>query len=173
MDSSHRRPGAIRSVRPVSLALLLVPLTTFGYVSGFSYGMGAAIAVAAVALGAGLRATGRRSLSPYAPVPVLLALAAFAVHAPVGLGFEFLAGLSALAFLVWLVDDPARPQRGALRSLPTVAVPALALAIAWSSALFLPAGAVPLGVAGGLLALTLALVAFLVGRPTLFDREEA
>jgi hypothetical protein len=78
-----------------------------------------------------------------------------------------------LAFLVWLADDPARPAGGARRGLATVAVPALAVGIAWSSTLFLPAGAVPLGVAGGLLALTLALVAFLVGRPSLFDREEA
>ena len=96
-----------------------------------------------------------------------------AVLAPVGLGIELVAGLAGLAFLLWLADEPTPPVGGSVRSLPTLAVPALALGIAWSSALFLPAGAVPLGVAGDLLALTLAAVAFLVGRPALFDREEA
>jgi hypothetical protein len=54
-----------------------------------------------------------------------------------------------------------------------VAIPALALGIAWSSALFLPSGVVPLGVAGALLALAIVAVAFLVGWPTVLDRDEA
>ena len=60
-----------------------------------------------------------------------------------------------------------------MRALPEVAVPALALGIAWSSALFLPSRVVPLGVAGALLALAIVAVAFLVGWPSVLDREEA
>lgn len=163
----------LRSLRPVSLALLLVSATYLGFLSGVPDGFGPLLAAAAVAVAAALRMSSRNRVAAYAPVPALAALALEAIPAPVGLGTELVAGLAGLAFLVWLADDPSRPARGSVRSLPTVAVPALALGIAWSSALLLPAGAVPLGVAGGLLALTLAAVALLVGRPTAFDREEA
>jgi hypothetical protein len=166
-------PGRRGSVRPVSLALLFVAATFLGYLSGFPGGFGPFLAAAAVAVAAGLRVSSSRTVAACAPIPALAALAIEAVPAPVGLGSDLVAGLAGLAFLVWLADDPSRPVGGAVRSLPTVAVPALALGIAWSSALFLPSGAVPLGVAGGLLALALAAVAFLVGRPTVFDREEA
>jgi hypothetical protein len=163
----------LRSVRPVSLALLLVSATYLAFLSGFPDGFGPVLAAVAVAFAAGLRVSSHRNIAVYAPVPALAVLVLEVVPAPVGLGTELVAGLAGLAFLVWLADDPSRPVGGALRSLPTVAVPGLALGIAWSSALFLPAGTVPLGVAGALLALTLAVVAFLVGRPTVFDREEA
>jgi hypothetical protein len=163
----------VRSIRPVSLALLLGSASYLGFLSGYPRGFGPLLAAVVVLIAAGLRASSRRKLAVWAPVPALAALVIEAVPAPVGLGTELVAGLAGLAFLVWLADDPARPVGGAFRSLPTVAVPALAVGIAWSSALFLPAGAVPLGVAGALLALTLTAVAFLVGRPALFDREEA
>jgi hypothetical protein len=166
-------PKAPLSVRPGSLALLFVSCTFLGYLSGFPDGFGLVLVLAAVVAAAGLRAVPSRALSAYAPVPALAGIALEAASAPVGFGTELVAGLSGLAFLVWLADDPARPAGGAVRALPTLSLPALALGIAWSSALFLPAGAVPLGVAGAVLALALAAVAFLVGRPALFDREEA
>ena len=162
-----------RAPRPVSLALLLVGAGFLGYLSGFPDGAGELLAVAAVVGGVVLRATSSSTPAAVAPVPVLAVLALDAVTAPVGLGSELFAGLAGLAFLVWLADDPSRPTGGADRAAPTLAVPALALGIAWSSALFLPSRAVPLGVAGALLALTLAVIALLVGRPTVFDREEA
>ncbi len=163
----------IRSIRPASLALLLVSATYLGFLSGFPSGFGPVLAAAAVIFATGLRVGPRRNVAAYAPVPVLAALAIEVIPAPVGLGTELVAGLAGLSFLLWLADDPSRPVGGALRSLPTVGVPALAVGIAWSSTLFLPAGAVPLGVAGALLALTLAVVALLVASPTVFDREEA
>ena len=167
------RASRLLPIRPVTLSLLFVVTVLLGYLSGFPDGAGVVLAVAAVALAAGLRAVARHRLFAYAPVPVLLVLVLEAVTAPAGFGTELVAGIAGLTFLVWLADDPARPVGGAVRALPEVAVPALALGIAWSSALFLPAGAVPLGVAGALLALTLAAVAFLVGRPSVLDREEA
>ena len=165
--------SGLASLRPATLLLLGVAGALLGYLSGFPHGFGVVVAVGGVAAAAVLR----RSFSPgpaaYAPVPALGVLVVEVVPAPVGLGSELVAGFAGLAFLLWLADDPSRPVGGALRGLPTVAVPALALGIAWSSALFLRSGAVPLGVAGALLALVLAAVALLVGRPKVFDREEA
>lgn len=171
--SAPAKAPTFLSVRPATLVVLLVPAVFLGYLSGFPGGAGAVLMVVAVAVAAALRVTARYHLTSFAPVPVLLALALEAVTAPVGFGTELVAGLAGLAFLVWLVDDPARPAGGAVRGLPEVAIPALALGIAWSSALFLPSGAVPLGVAGALLALTIAAVALLIGRPSLLDREGA
>jgi len=172
MSGTVARTG-IRSVRPFSLALLLVTTTALGYYSGLPDRSGLLVAGAGVVLAAVLRASSYRPVALSAPVPALAVLVLGAVLAPVGLGIELIAGAGGLAFLLWLADDPTRPVGGSARSLPTLAVPALALGVAWSGALFLPAGSVPLGVAGALLALTLAAVAFLVGRPALFDREEA
>lgn len=171
--SAPSTPVRRRSVRPVSLALLLVASVSLGYLSGFPDGFGPLLAAVAVGLAAGVRTSPSASVAGYAPVPAVLVLAAEAVTAPVGTGTELIAGLAGLAFLLWLADDPSRPVGGAVRALPTIALPGLALGIAWTSALFLRPGAVPLGVAGALLALTLAVVALFVGRPSLFDREEA
>jgi len=166
-------PAPVRSVRAGSLAVLALPALFLGYLSGFPEGAGIVVMAAAVVASAVLRASGHPRRAAYAPVPVLVGLWVEAVSAPVGFGTEFVAGFAGVAFLVWLADDPARPVGGAVRGLSVVAVPALALGIAWSSALFLPAGVVPLGVAGALLALTIAAVALLVGRPSLFEHEEA
>jgi len=171
--SSPSSPVSLGSLRPATLVLLGVTAVLLGYLSGFPYGFGPFLAVAGVIAGAALRLHPSPRVAAYAPVPVLAVLVVEVLPAPVGLGSELVAGFAGLAFLLWLADDPSRPVGGAVRSLPTVAVPALALGIAWSSALFLRSGAVPLGVAGALLALVLALVAFLVSRPRLFDREEA
>ena len=172
MSASAETPTFL-SFRPVTFVALLVPAMLLGYLSGFPAGAGVLVVVAAVVAAAALRVVARPNLTSFAPVPVLLALVLEAVTAPAGFGTELVAGLAGLAFLVWLADDPARPAGGALRSLPVVAIPALALGIAWSSALFLPSGAVPLGVAGALLALAILAVAFLVGWPAVLDREEA
>ncbi|HXY12679.1 MAG TPA: hypothetical protein VEJ85_04195, partial [Thermoplasmata archaeon] len=106
-------------------------------------------------------------------LPVLVAVVLEAAFAPVGFGTKLLAGLAGVAFLVWLADDPTRPAGGPLRAFPTIAIPSLALGVAWSAALFLPAGTLPIGVAGALLAFAIAAIALLVGRPALFDQEEA
>jgi len=166
-------PSPLLAVRPASLATLALPAVLLGYLTGFPDGLGLVLMVAAVAAAAILRATGDPRGAAYAPVPVLVGLVLEAVAAPVGFGTEVVAGLAGVAFLVWLADDPVRPEGGAVRGLSVVALPALALGIAWSSALFLPSGVVPLGVAGALLALTVAAVAWLVGRPGLLEREEA
>lgn len=161
------------AVRPLSLSVFGAAAGVFGYLSGFPAGAGLAVVLVAVGVAEVLRSNASPSVAAFAPVPAVLGLVVVAVGSPAGLGIELFAGLAGLALLLWLADDPFRPVGGDRRSLPALAIPALALGIAWSSALFLPAGAVPLGVAGGLLALALAAVALLLGRPTVFDREEA
>jgi hypothetical protein len=164
--------AVLRPLRPWTLAILLATAAYLGYLSGFPAGWGFVLSVGAVALAAALRVRAPESAAAYAPVPVLAAISLEAATAPLGFGTEIMAGIAGLAFLLWLADDPARPVRGPVRALPALAVPALALGIAWSSTLFVPLGAIPLGVAGGLLALALGGVAVLVGFPELFDREE-
>ena len=166
-------PGGRSRFRPASFLLLLGIALFLGYLDGLPLGVGIAVAAVAVGIAAGLRADPSPRISGYAPVPAVVGIALEAVVAPVGLGTEIVAGAAGLALLLWLADDPDRPVGGPVRALPAIALPALALGIAWSSALFLPSGALPLGVAGGLLALTIIAVALLAGRPTLFDREEA
>jgi len=164
---------ALRPIRPFSLVLLLVATFALAVLSGFPAGFGVILALSLVVVSAVFRSGPWTKLAPYAPAPVLVALVLEAAFAPVSFGTELFAGLAGVAFLVWLADDPSRPSGGPRRAFPTIAIPGLSLGIAWSSALFLPAGALPLGVAGALLAFTLGAVAFLVGRPALFDQEEA
>jgi len=159
-------------VRPVPLLLFGIAAGALGLLSGIPDGLGVLVSVGAVVIAAVLRSRPQPADAAWAPVPAVLGLAVVVVVAQVGIGVELVAGLAGLALLVWLADDPARPAGGAVRGLPTVTLAALALGIAWTSALFLPGGSVPLGVAGALLAGALIAVALLVGRPALFDREE-
>ncbi|HXY47088.1 MAG TPA: hypothetical protein VEK13_04240 [Thermoplasmata archaeon] len=145
----------------------------FGFVTGLPHGEGAITVIAGVLLGGWMqRQRSRGRLRSLAPIPVLVALGATAVASPLGLLPELLAGASGLAVLVWLADDPGRPVGGVARARLTVGIPALALGIAWSSALLLPSSSAPIGVAAGLLVFVLVAVAFLIGWPSTFDREE-
>jgi hypothetical protein len=167
------RPSPGSRLRVASLALLAAVVVLLGLLSGLPYGVGIVVAIVGVASAVVLRLVSSPTVTACAPIPVLLAMVMVATTAPISFGAELLAGFSGLAFLVWLADDPSRPAGGAVRGLSVAALPALALGIAWSSALFLPAGSVPLGVAGGLLALAVAALALLFGAPGLFEREEA
>ncbi len=144
----------------------------FGLVTGLPDGAGAFVAVAGVAIGGALRQpAGFPRGRAFAPVPVVIGLVSVASLSSLGLVPEILAGASGVALLVWLADDPGRPAGGPARAQLTIAVPALALGIAWASALLLPSDAASLGVAVGLLVFVLAAVAYLVGQPSTYDRD--
>ncbi len=157
----------------VSGALLLVASGLFGYFGTLPVPLGAGLALGLTGAALALRAQARARLRAIAPVPALAALLVAALASPLGLLPELLAGMAGLAFLAWLADDPTRPAGGLGRARMTLLLPALALGIAWASALLLPSRAAPIGVAGGLLAGALVALAILIARPGAFDREEA
>jgi hypothetical protein len=168
--SAPVRAPASRGI--ASWALLAVVAGLFGYVTGLPNASGLIVAVAGVLIGGFLR----RSPTPppiraLAPVPAVLGLTAVAAVSPLGLLPELLAGASGIAILAWLADDPGRPAGGLGRAQLTVGIPAVALGIAWTSALLLPSNSASLGVAVGLLVFVVAAIAFLIGQPTTFDRE--
>lgn len=170
------RSGRNRSLPGVrgggSLALLVVVGALFGYLTQWPSYEGVLVVLGGVAMGAALQRA-PRSLRALAPVPVVAGFATVAVGSPLGLLPELVGGVSGLAILLWLADDLDRPAGGITRAGQTFAIPALALGIAWMSALLLPSRAASVGVAVGLLVFAIAALAYLIGQPTLFDREGA
>jgi hypothetical protein len=167
VGSAVRRP-------PVGATALVLAVGLFlGYLTALPHGVGVVVAAVGVGLAVGLRALPWPGARAFAPVPLLIAFGFGAVASPLGVVPELVAGAAGLAFLVWLADDPARFPGGVGRARITILVPALALGIAWTSALLLPSGSAPIGVAAGVLVVAVAVLAYLVARPGLFDREEA
>ncbi len=128
--------------------------------------------LAAIGAGTGLRAARPALLREAAPIPVLLGLGVLAVESPLLPLSELLVGLTGVVFVAWLMDDPARPPAGVSRGMIGWTIPALGVGVAWASSFLLPSRAAPVGVAGGLLAGALVLLAYLISRPDLFDRPE-
>jgi hypothetical protein len=156
-----------------SWALLGAAGALFGYLADFPHDLGVLVAVGGIVLGGILqRVPPPTAARAWAPVPVLIGLAVVAVGSPLGLLPELLAGLSGIGVLVWLADDLDRPAGGISRAQLEIGIPALALGIAWASALLLPSASAPLGVAVGLLVFAIVAVAALFGEPSAFDREE-
>jgi membrane-bound metal-dependent hydrolase YbcI (DUF457 family) len=131
-----------------------------------------ALVVLGVGAGVGLRAASRPVLREFAAVPVLVVMGVLAGATPVAPVAELLVGGTGVVFVAWLLDDPFRPSAGATRGAVEWAIPALGVGLAWSSSFLLPATAAPVGVAGGLLAAALVVLAYLVRRPELFDRDQ-
>ncbi len=165
---------APRSRGLASLVLLGAVGGLFGYLSGLPDALGTIVVVAAVGLGAGLQRIRTRSIAHEAfPAPVVAALVSVAMLSPYGLLAGLLGGASGVALLVWLADDPGRPAGGIGRSTLAIGVPGLAIGIAWASAFLLPPGAASLGVAVALLVFVVVAVAYLIGEPATYDREES
>ena len=157
---------------PIGPSVLLAVAGGFlGYLTAQLWPFLFLVVWAGVGLGIGLRLLPLPQAQQVAAVPVLVALAIGAVASPLGIVPELVAGGSALAFLLWLADDPARPAGGPVRGRVAILIPAFALGIAWASALLLPSRSASLGVAAGLLVFAIAALAYLVGTPDLFDRE--
>lgn len=133
----------------------------------------------AVGLGVGLVAASAvaRRLTADEPrgvagAPALAGLGVVAATAPTSAPAELAAGVAALAFLLWLAAAPAvRPAGAVRRSLLSLSFAALVLLLAWSSALLLPPNPASFGIGGALLVAVMIVVAILVGRPELIDRE--
>jgi hypothetical protein len=142
--------------------VLLVAVAAFlGLLGGLPYFLGPAVGVLGGVGSAVLRRRRGRHGGAVVLLPVLGAIAVLVVTAPPGPGSELFAGLTALALLLWLADDPARAAGGGRRAVPTLAPAALAVGLAWAITLGLAGASADVGLAGALLATGLVLLAFL------------
>ena len=112
-------------------------------------------------------------MRPYAPVGPLASLAILAVAAaPTAIPAVY-GGATALAFLLWLSEDPDRLAGGPGRALGRLLVPGIGLVLAWTSSFLLPGGAATVGIAAALLGGVLVLIAWLLRAPQILDRDAA
>ena len=135
--------------------------------------LGLGVALAAVVLAGGLGLITDDRFRRLAPVPLLAGLLALTAEVPTGPGFDLLAGAAGVVVLAWIAEDPARPAGGAVRGAIGWGLPGLAVGLAWVSSFLLPPAAAPIGVAGGLLAAILILLAWLFERPEMVVSEPA
>jgi hypothetical protein len=135
--------------------------------------VGVVLAVAAATLASVLRAAMPRGLRFLGLLPALVALGIFVTESPVGTIPELAAGIGGLALLLWSAEDPDRSPGALGRGLSGLAVPAAVFGIAMASSLLLPDGVGSLGIAAGLLAVSVAAVALLLGAPWAFDRDRS
>ena len=135
-----------------------------GLLGGLPLEFGPAIGVAGVVASAILRGRRPRDLGTLALLPALMAIALLAATAPPVPSTELFAGLTGLAFLLWIADDPSRPAGGGRRAVPILALGALGVGLAWAITLALPGRSPDVGLAGALLAAALVLLALLIAR---------
>lgn len=147
-----------------TVVLFAAVAAVLGLVSGLPVLVGPALGVAGVLVASVWRGASGGRPGAVTALPALVALAALTAAAPPAPSSELLAGLAGLVFLVWLADDPARLRGGGRRALPTVASAAVGVALAGTIALAVPTQNLGVGVAGGLVALALLLVAVRLAR---------
>ena len=153
------------------LAMLLVASIFFALLTDLAWPLSVAVAAASVLTGGFVRT--RRATRGVAPLPVLIGLLILATNAPSTTPAELFGGVVPVALLAWVADDPSRAPGGLARAAPTLLFVLLMLAIAWACAFLLPPGESLIGFGSGLLVAALLLVAVLLGRPDLIDREPA
>ncbi len=155
-------PGyAILAVASAGLSLL-TPLPLLA---------GIVLAVSGATLATLLRALLPRGFRFLGLFPPLVVLGIFVADSPPGTIPELVAGIAALALLLWCAEEPDRSPGAVGRGLSGLAVPAAVLGIALASSLLLPSGVGSLGIAAALLAVSVAAVALLLGAPRTFERD--
>ncbi len=160
MSFAGERAAPDRSRAP---ALLLgAAAAGLGLLAGWPFFLGAVVAVAGVAGSILWRRRAPASHRAAGVLPALVGLGAPAVTAPAGPAPELFAGLAALALLLWLAADPTRPRAGGRRAAPVIAACAAAVGIAFAVALAFPRIGSAVGVAGGLLAVVILVLALLL-----------
>lgn len=167
------RPVRGRFAGVGSDAVVAAAATGLGFLAAGPAGIGAVSAVVGVALGVALRRLRYATARALAPLPVVVGAGVATVVGPLGVAPEFAAAATGLALLLWLADDPSSLPGGVGRARSALALPALAVLLAWTATLVLPAGSGSLGLAAALLVFVLGAVAVLLSRPNAFDRDEA
>lgn len=133
---------------------------------------GTGIALAGFVLAGALRARGGARIRPFEMLPAVVALGYLALVAPTAIVTDLLAGLSALALFAWIADDPELPRGNLRRSGDVLLLPALGLAVAFSSSLLIQPGYVYVGIAAALLIGGLLAVAWVLSHPESFDSPD-
>ena len=170
MTTARLTPVPGRAVGP-TFGLLVAALAGFALLGTLPLLEGLAVAGAGPLVAAVLRSGRFRSAHGYAPIAPLVSLGLLSLAASPTPVPALVGGATALTFLWWLSDDPDRLPGGPRRAAGRLLVPALGLAIGWTSSFLLPSGVGSLGVAAALLGVVLVLVAFLLRAPELVDRE--
>jgi hypothetical protein len=145
-------------------ALFAFAMAGLGLLGGLPVYVGPALGAGTVVISALLRALRPDRYRALALAPAVAVLGILAATAPPGASTELFGGLSGLAFLLWVADDPARPSGGGRRSVPTIALAALGVGLAWAVTLALPTNAPNVALGAALLAAALVLLAVLLGR---------
>jgi len=143
-----------------------------GLVGGLPFALGALIGAVGVGASVALRTVASRPWRPWTVVPAMLAVSVEVVLAPAVPAAELVAGATGIAFLFWMADDPHGSRGGAERGLIPIAVVAVAVGFSLGIVLVLPRFPSEVGIAGGLLALAMVLVAILLARSR-FDTARA
>lgn len=129
-----------------------------GLLSNLPFLLGPVVGVVGVVLAHGLRRTPTMRVPELALVPALGALAVLVFASPAEIASGLVAGLAALAFLLWLADDPRRAPGGGRRAVAIIGLSAVGFGLVWGITLLVPPGAQDIGVAGALAAGALLLI---------------
>lgn len=169
--SDAQRPPRIRLAIGPTVPILVAVAALAAYGTTLPTTVAFSVVATGLTLGVALRGVRASAARVGFPIPVLVALGVTALAAGVD-PFEWLVvGLSGAVLVAWLADDPFRAPRGAARGALEWLVPSLGVGIAWASSFLLPRSTTELGVAGGLAAGALVVLAYLFARPDLFDRD--
>jgi len=147
-----------------TFAIVAAALGLFGWVGNLPDLLGPVVGVLGLALSALWRRRGSQAAT-FAPLPALVALGLLAASCPTLSSTELFGSLATVGLLLWMADDPARPAGGGRRASSALGTCGLAAGLAWSMTLVLPSLSGEIGVAGGLLAGVLLLLAFLLAHP--------
>jgi len=149
----------------VGTIALVGAVTGFALVTEIPFLLALAIGFAGVGGSIALRYRGTEASADLAAAPTLVSVATLVLGAPPTPEVALVAGVVALAILVWYADDPSRSPGGLRRARSTLSIVALTLGIAWGCAVLLAGSSRDIGIAGGLLTVSLFLVVPFLDRP--------
>ncbi len=159
--------------RPVlTTGLLGGVLAILGLLSGLPYLLGVVVALVGTVVSFQLRSVASARRPGLEVLPALVALVVLALAAPVARAAELFAGLSALAALLWIADDPRSRPGAWTGAVPTLGLAALGFGLAWALVLAVPTSTEQVGLAGVLLVAALLLVAVVLFVVVLRRRPE-
>jgi hypothetical protein len=153
-----RNSGFLGTVALVSVAVAL------GLLEGAPFALGAIVGAVGVAGSAAWRDVIRPRGSPWTVLPALVGLAVELVVGHASSTTELLAGATGVAFLLWVTDDPSRPAGGPRRAAVATGLLAVASGLSLVIVVAVPPPMADVPIAGGLLALALALLGVLLAR---------